>query len=141
LPLRQIEVQREPSTRRRFVPRTPILQREVNHQSTGENCDGRIGAGLGDAGIISASIPARLPSSIESCKRGQHAWTYLRSQRARRSTGDGERYAIHHAKAQAQGKRGEECGGATAEMKVSRVQLYGQSRDPTRYCAEGLGSV
>ena len=52
--------------------RTRILQREVNLQSTGENCDGRIGAGLGDAGIISASIPARLPSSIESCKRGQH---------------------------------------------------------------------
>src|SRR2546430_7371198 len=50
---------------------TRILQREVNLQSTGENCDGRIGAGLGDAGIISASIPARLPSSIESCKRGQ----------------------------------------------------------------------
>jgi len=38
-------------------------------------------------------------------------------------------------------KRGEECGGATAETKVSRVQLYGQSRDPARYCAEGLGSV
>jgi hypothetical protein len=52
--------------------RTHILQREVNLQSTGENCDGRIGADLGDAGIISASIPARLPSTIESCKRGQH---------------------------------------------------------------------
>jgi len=30
--------------------RARILQREVNLQSTGENCDGRIGAGLGDAG-------------------------------------------------------------------------------------------
>jgi hypothetical protein len=66
---------------------------------------------------------------------------YLRSQRARRSAGDGERKAIHHAQAQAQGKRGEECGGATAGTKVSRVQLYGWSRGSARYCAEGLGSV
>src|SRR5215472_5236112 len=34
-------------------------------------------------------------------------------------SGDGERYAIYHAEAQAQGKRGEECAGATAGAELS----------------------
>jgi RNA-directed DNA polymerase len=66
---------------------------------------------------------------------------YLCSQRAGGPTGDGERDAIHHAKAQAQGKRGEECGGATAGTEVSRVQLYCRSGGQACHCAEGLGSV
>jgi hypothetical protein len=36
LPLRQIEVPWEPSTRRRFVANSRILQREVNVRLTGE---------------------------------------------------------------------------------------------------------
>src|SRR5262249_51804686 len=47
----------------------------------------------------------------------------------------------YHAEAQAQGKRGEECGGATAGAEVSRVQLYDWSRGPACHSAEGLGSV
>src|SRR5262245_29002991 len=38
-----------------------------------------------------------------------------------------EHHALHHTKAQAQGKRGKECGGATAGTEVPRVQLHGWS--------------
>src|SRR5262249_27689250 len=49
---------------------------------------------------------------------------HLRSQRTSRSTGDGQHHAIHHATAQAQGEREEECGSATAGAEVSRIQFH-----------------
>jgi len=51
---------------------------------------------------------------------------YVRSETCG-SAGDGEHLALHHTKAQAQGKRGEECGGTTAGTEVPRVQLHGWS--------------
>ena len=62
---------------------------------------------------------------------------HLRPQRTGGSPGDGERHAIHHARAQAQGQCVEECGGATAGSNVSRIQLHGRSRGQARDCAEG----
>ncbi len=62
-------------------------------------------------------------------------------QRAGGSTSDGERHAIHHAEPQTQGKRDEECGGATAGTNVSGIQLYRRSGGQARHCAAGSGSV
>src|SRR5258707_6556849 len=66
---------------------------------------------------------------------------HLRAQRTRGSAGDAEHYAVHHTKAQAQGKRGQECGGTTAGTEVPRVQLYGCSGHQAHDCAEIPGAV
>src|SRR4029077_15627676 len=63
------------------------------------------------------------------------------SQRTRGSAGDAEHYALHHTKAQAQGKRGQECGGTTAGTEVPRVQLYGWSGHQAHDCAQISGTV
>src|SRR5208337_5691171 len=55
--------------------------------------------------------------------------------------GDGEHYTVHHAETQAQGKRGQECGGSTAGAQVPRVQLYGWSRRQAHHCAQISGAV
>src|ERR1700737_1409025 len=59
----------------------------------------------------------------------------------RGSTGDGEHHALHHAKAQAQGQRGKECGGTTAGTKVPRVQLHDWSGHQAQDRAEISGAV
>src|SRR5258705_4086526 len=63
------------------------------------------------------------------------------SQRTRGSAGDGEHHALHHAKAQAQGQRGKECGGTTAGTQVFRVQLRGWPRHQAHDRAEIPGPV
>ena len=80
---------------------------------------------------------AARPSLCSICGRLQH----LRSQRTSGSTGDGEHQAIHHAAAQAQGERDEECGGAAAAAEVSRIQFHRRSGDSADDCAEGHGAV
>src|SRR5258706_5898577 len=65
---------------------------------------------------------------------------YVRSERAGQRV-DGEHHALHHAKAQAQGQRGKECGGTTAGTQVSRVQLRGWSRHQAHDRAEISGPV
>src|SRR5215472_3857773 len=66
---------------------------------------------------------------------------HLRPQRASGSTSDEEPYAIHYEEAQAEGERSEECGGATAGTKISRVQLQGRSGGQARYRAQGPGPL
>jgi hypothetical protein len=67
------------------------------------------------------------------------------SQPAGGSTGDGERHAIHRARAQGECGEGPEKhgypGGATAGAKVPWVQLYRRSGGQARHRAETLGSV
>src|SRR5215831_11324812 len=76
------------------------------------------------------SVTSCSTNSTASWSTGGTASFVMRTtvtQRTRGSTGDGEHHALHHTKAQAQGKRGEECGGTTAGTEVSRVQLLGWS--------------
>src|SRR5262249_18051915 len=47
----------------------------------------------------------------------------------------------HHTQAQAQGKRGKECGGTTAGTEVPRVQLHGWSGHQAQDRAEISGTV
>src|SRR5207237_198655 len=59
----------------------------------------QLGAGRTGPGVRAAWSPLRA-----LCRRLQH----LRGQRTSGTTSDGERYALHHASSQAQGKSGEE---------------------------------
>jgi hypothetical protein len=56
---------------------------------------------------------------------------YVRSQRA------GQRDALSHATAQAQGERGQECSGSTSRAEVLGVQFQQQQGTETAYRAEG----
>jgi hypothetical protein len=62
-------------------------------------------------------------------------------QRTGGPTGDGKHQAIHHPKAEAQGKRDKERGGATAGTEVPRVQLLGRSTGKAHHRAEIFGTV
>ena len=64
-----------------------------------------------------AGAPGALLRTI--CGRLQH----LCPERTGGPTGDERRDAVHYAKTQAQGERGQERGSATAEAEVSRIQL------------------
>ena len=65
---------------------------------------------------------------------------YVRSERAGQRVMESI-YALHHTKAQAQGKRGQECGGTTAGTEVPRVQLHGWSGHQAHDRAEISGAV
>ncbi len=60
---------------------------------------------------------------------------YVRSQRAGQRVMD--HHSFHHATAQAQGERIEECGGATREAEVPGVQLQQQQGTETAHLAKG----
>ena len=59
------------------------------------------------------------------------------SQRASGPASDGESYSVHYSQPQAQGKRGEECGGPAMGVHVSGVQFYFRSRAEEANSASG----
>jgi hypothetical protein len=51
---------------------------------------------------------------------------------------DDEHHALHHATAQAQGERGQECGGTTGTAEIPGVQFQQEPTAETAHFAEGL---